>query len=214
MELARHIGSKRSVYGLDDGCLLSANNFNFQSIADVAHNCFECLKAALANFATPAGVKGDEFRIILAGWSYGGVVAAELGILLTKLPMFVGPEGFRVVVDSLYLFDSPLRDAVVPHAQPPKTSDKELAARSDKHFEDCTALLEKYYERGVPSEADKLTCPVIDIRPQAEVVSAEMIQSVKELTTGPVNSYSVPGTHWTIVFGENANTIANIILGK
>jgi hypothetical protein len=228
LELSRYLGHQRAVYGLDDGYLLSAADFDFSSIMDVAETCVTSIKQACQEHLerlvrSDSASSVNEMRIVLAGWSYGGVVAAELGVLLTSHPLKVLDtrsdvvKEILVVVDELFLFDSPIRSAVVSHARSLEGTgaDKDLARRSSEHFALCTTLLESHYRSSVARDQKRqLVCAIHDFRPAGERTPAEMIISVQELTTGPIFQYTLPGTHWTIVYGENAVSIADSLLGQ
>lgn len=206
MDLARELGAERHVFALDDGVLLAGRSFTFLSIEDVAKNCLPLVLGIASKFAK--GNRGMN-EIVLAGWSYGGVVAVEVAKLLRS------KEG--VHVKSLFLFDSPLRKPVVDsesssdddHAFATETHSGDVSDVSKTHFDNCTRLLELFHGRS--PEIKPLICPIFDIRPTSSKYSGDS-RSVEELTTGVVRYESVCGTHWTMLFGENAISVSKIIL--
>ena len=69
-----------------------------------------------------------------------------------------------------------------------------MLRQSAEHFEKCTELLEKNSFKS----AAPLTCPVMDVRPEAfsEPFEDAILAS---LTTGELRETTFPGDHWTMV---------------
>lgn len=221
MQLVQQVDKSRPVYVLDDGVMTSGRKFLFDSIEQVAAACLP--------FVTTIAAKHAQKEIVLAGWSYGGVVASAVAKLLNGM----------LSVKSLILFDSPLR---APRAVTQATSDGDAAnadsssgggvhttapaiiddsatdsasssafdlqARTREHFAACTALLRVHHRRELDSAtAPALACTVVDVRPEHTDYDCGP-EAAAELTSGPVRRVTVPGTHWTMLFGQNALVVA------
>ena len=69
------LGPSVPVYVLDDGCILSGNDFAGDSIGQVASVCVDIILR-----------ERDKFRkVVMGGWSYGGVIATVTNNNNTKL---------------------------------------------------------------------------------------------------------------------------------
>lgn len=283
MELTKGLGIDRPIFVMDDGALLAGRPFNFASIADAAAESLVGVKKFISSHGircrrrdhgtagTPDGIDSDyETVIALGGWSYGGVVAAEVAKLLQQSSC--GAEA--VTVEALFLFDAPLRSPTAagvapsltaasspvksdpddstttgsadssPQSSPPispsvddttlsatnatnatsatnatnvgagkkeeNSEGDELAKRTNEHFALCTALLHTYHQR--PLESRPLLCDVYDIRP-TETAYACSADAITELTVGAAHHSEVPGSHWTMLFGDNVDAVASIVTG-
>ena len=268
------------MFVVDDGALLSGREFAFESISDAATAALPLVRQVIEKHGATrvAGQMGQagqggqmtangmERVIGLAGWSYGGVLAAEVAKMLSSScdanktdgeNVLSGTEkkdgnGFSLRIQGLVLFDAPLRtptadasipqqgeltpldeggeadegakveteigaDAVAAKAEEAeealgrdKAASGELGARTDAHFAACTALLRTHHGR--PEEKQPLRCPVYDIRPE-ETTYACAPESVTELTTGVAHHLVVPGSHWSMLFGDNVAAVAQIVIG-
>lgn len=195
--------------------------FGFDSIEEVANACIprilEVLESATPSQtdigSTPTMIRRkrlnsiSHLKIILAGWSYGGVVASEVAKQIE-----LGYSN-RIAVQSVTMFDSPLRkplninesssydESTIADKIKTLSTSADLSDRIKKHFQVCTDLLAKYHKR--PQEDKILKCPILDIRP-LEADFNFSISDVEELTTGKVERKFVPGSHWTMLFEEFA----------
>lgn len=220
----QQIDKTRPVYVLDDGVMTSGKQFLFESIEQVAAACLPFLAAISA--------KHTQREIVLAGWSYGGVVASMVAKLLNSTPS--GSSNKDVVaVKALILFDSPLRAPRTSTTSTASAENKEgdtgvhttapiigtpssdssgvfdLQARTQAHFAACTSLLRAYYLR----EADAtppLSCAVVDIRPEHTDYDCGS-EAAAEITSGAVRRATVPGTHWTMLFDQNVLAVAKVV---
>ena len=129
LDLVKLLPAHLPVLALDDGCISNDAPFAFDSIDDVVSACMPALakvRTALkldVDVDVAAGgeaVPPPPLRLLLAGWSYGGVVATELARRLSVVPSpsdavqqttagpGPGPSPGPVQVVGLCLFDSPL----------------------------------------------------------------------------------------------------------
>lgn len=212
MQLSAQLSKNRPVFALDDRVVESGVSLPFDSIEQVAKNCLKVMHSILSNRA----VQNGKVEIDLAGWSYGGVVAVEIAKQITL-------SDDRITVRSVAMFDSPLRSAVVQESaadhvehSPFDDANNGGAAgnnavtlqRAEKHFKECTALLTLYHQR--PQESQPLRCSVLDVRPESTDYVFEE-SAVKELTSGSISKEIVPGTHWTMLYNENAASTAQVL---
>ena len=80
-DLVRSIGISIPVFVMDDGCILSGNDFDFDSIEEVASMFADILLQQKEVLVFN--------KIILGGWSYGGVIATVLILVLFLLLLFI-----------------------------------------------------------------------------------------------------------------------------
>ncbi len=213
MRFSSLIGQQYPVYAVDDGVIQNSKQFSFQTIEEVAQSALPLLEKLLEDhYKTSSGPK----PVILAGWSFGGVIATELGKLLTSNSM--------IQVQSITIFDSPIRapEFVRKEAAAAGASentdvegdtnkmiiaDSSIQEISNYHFERCTALLRLYYDR--PIENHPLSCPIHDIR----AIDSEYFipfEAVLQVTANNLGSKRsiIPGTHWTIITGDDVEVTA------
>ncbi len=219
-------GHSNPVFALDDGVMTSGRPFAFSSIQEVAAEC-------LAHVLRVTGEHGTEGEVLLGGWSYGGVIAVEIAKQLAEAAESLGSA---VKVKAVLLFDSPLRavrdrseeahSGVKSAYQRAKLSNQsgsildtssssgsgaenvELEGRIEDHFNRCTDLLTLYHAR--PAETQPLSCAVHDLRPEQSSYHCDLAV-LQELTSVPVLRTVVPGSHWTMMFGEEAKVVARTI---
>lgn len=197
-----------SVYLLDDGVILNSSRFDFKSINEVAEACLSSVYKILSSVYENS-VNSQPFEVILSGWSYGGVVAAEVARLLTL-------SGKSKVL-SLLIFDSPLR-ASISETRGQKTDikldiheiDTSLQYRTTKHFRACTDLLKQYQIRTICPSEPLLSCFVWDIRPKISEYDCGLA-AAQELTVGIAKRVTVEGNHWNMLMGPHSLNIAAII---
>ena len=224
MQLVQQLDKSLPVYVLDDGVMTSGREFTFQSIDQVAAACLPFVRAIAQKHR-----QGDRAEIVLAGWSYGGVVASAVATLLNTTALSEGTSAAVITVTALILFDSPLRDPrvssahssdavhttshpkeIAPNvAQADTTSAFDVQQRTQMHFSACTDLLRAFYLREIES-APPLTCRVFDVRPEQTDYDCGP-EAASALTTGAVRRATVPGTHWTMLFQDNAQVVATVI---
>eukprot|EP01035_Chromulina_nebulosa_P019301 gene19301-25162_t len=177
-ELVDALNSDSYLYGLDDGVIIEDKEYQFNSIEDVAIQCLQEILLILKRDLNIDIILEDQSKItiILMGWSYGGVVCAEIAKLIKS-------NHSNIAVDILILFDSALRS-------PNKLN------ISDNRDE----MLELYHNR--PIESKPLSCDIWDIRPKQTNYNCG-INAVKEITSGLIHEKLVDGNHWTMLFHEN-----------
>lgn len=205
--------------------MTSGKKFLFESIEQVAAACLP--------FVTTIAAKHAQQEIVLAGWSYGGVVASMVAKLLNSAPAG-GSDKDVLAVKALILFDSPLRaprssttiataaastgdDSSVHTTAPiigtPSSESGsgafDLQARTQAHFAACTSLLRAYYLRE-PDATPPLSCAVVDIRPEETDYDCGS-EAAAEITSGAVRRATVPGTHWTMLFDQNVLAVAKVV---
>lgn len=232
LEFVSALGKEQSIFALDDGMLMSGKEFKFGSIEEVAECCFtHALSVARAHGRCVPG-QPQRREIALGGWSYGGVVAAELAKLIRKkqLEEDKGSDTTTIDIDvqAVILFDSPVRQPNKLHeansddsqayrnltngAAAPDASGggevNEVVVRTAKHFSACTELLKKHHSR--PAEQRTLLCPVFDIRPEESDYLCD-ISAIEELSSSAVTRTMVLGSHWTMLFGEFVTTVARLV---
>lgn len=224
LPLAKQIGQERPVFVLDDGVVESGNfSFPFQSIEEVANECMTIVETISKNYyddccSEMRGRSEEKMKVLLAGWSYGGVVAVELAKMLTK-------RSVSVSVVNVVLFDSPLRSPVVqekkqsnedlPLVQTKHSSSISISSHTvqeeeqqqvevhevaEKHFEACTHLLSLYHQR--EAEIQPLNCAICDIRPTQSDYLVNF-DAIEELTSNKQSKrVIVDGSHWTMLTNE------------
>jgi amino acid adenylation domain-containing protein len=218
------------VYAIDDASLGGDVAFTLPSITAVAEAIIALLKSS--------GLLMNHASIQLGGWSYGGVVALEVALLLqskTTPQQFDRKDssGSEVVefasVDSVVLFDSPVRvegDAVsseynnieqtMRDLQGPGANESLIKAAAN-HFDNCTRLLNNHYSLS-PTKPN-LACPIISFRPIGSSSSTSSVIDpdlrLHSLTSSYWHTLFVDGNHWTMLFPPNtivlARNVQNII---
>lgn len=230
MQLVQQLDKRLPVYVLDDGVMTSGRDFLFESIEHVARTCLPFVQSIAQKHR-----RSQRLEVVLAGWSYGGVVASVVARLLGE-QLSVSSEA--ITVNALILFDAPLWD---PRASVADTSasvhttssvPKEIAPtvtqpgdtlghfdvqqRTQVHFAACTDLLRAFYLQDHSSQAisiadsPPLKCVVVDVRPEQTDYDCGL-EAAAALTSGEVRRAVVPGTHWTMLFQDNAHTVAKAI---
>lgn len=191
---------------------MSGKPFVFPTIESVAVACL----SIVINLARTYGVRGytGETHIVLAGWSYGGVIATEVAKLLTGSNC--QPE---IHVDLLALFDAPLRPVSTLSQRETNVSLGELVEKPEEslgsesakiHYSKCRHLLELYHKRSL--EEQPLQCPILSLIPENDNPSCDD-EVLKELTSSrTVISRLVPGSHWTMLKGDNAESVCSNII--
>jgi thioesterase domain-containing protein len=203
-ELVSKFEGDNAVYVLDDGVILNQNEFVFSSISSVAAECLTCVSKIVAASKTR--------EVCLGGWSYGGVVASEIAVLLAK-------SDSNLSVKMILLFDSPLRPVLPSLRGASNTSandflsfqsgdDKSLEQLARNHFCMCTKLLHLFHGR--QASVPVLNCPIWDIRPEDNIYDCGS-DAVQELTEASFHRVIVKGTHWNMLFGANAGDVAKLI---
>lgn len=195
-----------AILALDDGVLLNGNSYSFESIEDAAESYLHSLSLILREMKSYSPLS-----IVLAGWSYGGVIAVQMAKIFDSLHL----NGSVVTLKGVIMFDSPLRTpAHLSHDENESidfldvNSDSSVVSRLARdHFLACTRLLETFHHR--PAEQQPLCIPLFDFRPSSFVRTENSF--LTELTTGSVECIEVPGNHWTMLFGNNANIVAQLV---
>lgn len=234
-----------SVYVLDDDVITSQKSFEFDSIDDVAAHCLPIIENIVHRHKHLSGISQiddisiadnnnnhnktnkDCLEIILAGWSYGGVVATAVAKLITTHKNNLKDK--VIVIKCLILLDSPLRAKKISESTNTddnhnddddddiitlstvgtiQSNTKNIEYYSNQHFQSCTDLLRKYHLRD--AENKPLECIICDIRPIETNYDCD-IYAIEELTTGKVTRKIVDGTHWTMLFNENTKNISKIL---
>ena len=163
-DFARYMDSERAVLAIDDGFVMGMGEFSFQSIEAVASSCL-----SLVELITHKDYFGE--KIVLAGWSYGGVLAAEVATQLSAM-------GSPIDIVALILHDSPLRRSVHfddhdnhilserkrrLQGEVSGEQESQVDLRAAEHYADCTRLLGKYHQRSTLQPT--LSIPLLDVRP-------------------------------------------------
>lgn len=229
MELARALGESQPVFVLDDGIVSSGKTFPFSSIEEAATECLLVLREAFSIASQ---------RIVLGGWSYGGVVAVEMVRQITasqadKLSAKL-EEKVLLDVQLVVIFDAPLRSPILSDATKEVderidsekdeqntlpadfkgTGDKEIMSFDgdfvEHHFRRCTALLKTYQKRPWELGGGFISCPLLDVRPSESDYDCG-IEAVEEVMIAAqlVRRVVVPqSSHWTMMFGAHAASVA------
>ena len=229
MELINTLDRKHPVFVLDDNVMTSGKPLDFTSIEDVAAHCVPCVLKILKDSGVTTNKNGKvTYPVLLGGWSYGGVISVEI----SKLLQHHNASSSEIVdIKSIVLFDSPLRAVASSGKQAADTAhiasayqraklddvdgptnaaavDAETERRTELHFNACTDLLLVYYRR--PAETNSLQIPIVDVRPQLTNYHCDL-SVVQELSSVPVRRVVVPGTHWTMLFGEFVGAVGKLI---
>ncbi len=228
MRYAGIIGDRYPTYAIDDGCIHNGIAFSFQSITEVATTALPLLREILTkHYRNIEGVR----RVVLAGWSYGGVVAIEVAKLLKQQPYHDSSStavNENIDVQCITLFDSPVTSPIFPNGEGSQQDDfpTELLVKSSSeegktltindeiqeltkhHFDLCTSLLEKYYLETENNEKAKerilLSCPVHDIRAEKSnyFIPFESVLALTVKKESVERSMIDGGDHWNIITGE------------
>jgi surfactin synthase thioesterase subunit/acyl carrier protein len=198
--LSPYFRSVDRVVVVDDGAVAHGRPFLFKSIDAVA----DAAVSLLQQHGLLDGEDGEDGgKLVLGGWSYGGVVAYEVAQRLSKL----GSKRPQALV----LFDAPLEASVVDEpyaaegaANQSDTDDSHIVSRANNHFELCTQMLTKYHE-AVALRTSVPPCTVIDCRP----VEASLLINQKD--SALVKRFTVEGSHWTMLYGQNALSLAAVL---
>jgi len=210
LPLVSALGSDLPIYALDDNSLNSSSLFTCTSIEEVASVYCDQVTRRLSSM----GSRSVEQRLVLGGWSYGGVVAVEAarqfqsaGIDVSEVVMVDSPLkvfGDAVTENRLGSIESIAEDL---QSRIPSLQDSpEVALAAADHFRKCTELLHDYH---VPEEL-KLDARILSVRPfegSAALSSEDVLRNIcREFETR-----ELPGNHWTIVGSENAPLLADTI---
>lgn len=137
-------------------------------------------------------------RLVLGGWSYGGVVA------LTMAQYWHEQRISSAMVEAVVLIDSPI-------STPKKVRDDKVPMQNESiaasHFAYCTNILREFYKAAAPL----VPCKVIDIRAQDSSYDFENETELRKYTTNQAVRYVSPGTHWTIISDDNAPNVAKAL---
>ncbi len=213
MQLANQLSNHRPIYALDDRVIESGISLSFHNITEVAIACLSVIHTILDNSKNGSDCSDESVIIDVGGWSYGGVVAVEVAKQLLN-------NNKNIIVRSIIMFDSPLRSAVVTSSSLNDDSSNSVGnnahdsssnptmVHAERHFEECTRLLTLYHQR--PKEEKPLSCLILAIRPNQAEYQIEH-ESIEELTTGKIVCDIVPGTHWTMLYDDNALSTAKIV---
>jgi surfactin synthase thioesterase subunit/acyl carrier protein len=195
--LSPYFRSVDRVVVVDDGAVAHGRPFLFKSIEAVA----DAAVSLLQQHGLLDGEDGG--KLVLGGWSYGGVVAYEVAQRLSKL----GSKRPQALV----LFDAPLEASVVDEpyaaevaANQSDTDDSHIVSRANNHFELCTQMLTKYHE-AVALRTFVPPCTVIDCRP------VEASLHINQKDSALVKRFTVEGSHWTMLYGQNALSLAAVL---
>lgn len=220
-----HLDQSIPVFALDDDCVMSGSSFDFSSVDDVALCCVRRVSEICQMFGVERQNPADnvtKIDIILAGWSYGGVITSLIAQHVAS-----SAHSDRINVKQIILFDPPLRarakysgEEIIPvlNATPSAAlnvgqnellTDRTVEERADYHFTCCTTILKIFQMR---SHVETLVqCPLFYIFPEeSEYICGT--DAAKEMTNGAVKSAESPGTHWTMLFGKNAVIVADMVM--
>lgn len=161
---------------------------SLSTIDEVALECYSYLRDQKSHWQ----------QVILGGWSYGGVVICKLAELLS-----ISIE-MNIYIQGILLFDTPLRTPVVKQNNENVISFISQSPNSiaTRHFEYCTKMLELFYSRPLLLKPS-LSCPIIDFRPIDSDYDCGL-EAINELTNGRVIRQVVSGSHFTMLYDENA----------
>ncbi len=213
MQLANQLSNNRPIYALDDRVIESGISLSSHSVTEVAIACLSVIHTILDNNSKNRSDSDESVIIDVGGWSYGGVVAVEVAKQLLN-------NNKNIIVRNIIMFDSPLRSAVVTSSKSIDDSSNNSVGKAhdsssnptmvhaERHFEECTRLLTLYHQR--PKEEKPLSCLILAIRPNQAEYQIEH-ESIEELTTGKIVCDIVPGTHWTMLYDDNALSTAKIV---
>jgi thioesterase domain-containing protein/acyl carrier protein len=230
LELVKSLDGDNPIFVCDDGVMSNGKPFIWDSIEEVAQCCMPLIQQVSKEYGVRKIVNNQfSSEIILAGWSYGGVIVSEIAKIIDELNKSIH-NNIKILIKVLILFDSPLRERILVSADStnseeifdanqheeklahaPNLTDHtnlEVAKRTEDHFSACTALLKIYQKRVFDSPY--LNCPVVDIQPE-ESEYIPIPQAAEELTTDKCKRIVVKGDHWTMLFGNNTRNVADIV---
>jgi thioesterase domain-containing protein len=210
-DLVKRLDDSIPVYCVDDGGILNAlseNGCHAKSIEEVCQQ----IQPLVLEFSLRYGKNVKKWPVIrMGGWSYGGVIAVKMAEL------FVSSQQ-EVDVDSLFLFDCPLRASRSVASLGSDIDDlKPSSDMVDIHFEYCTGLLKKFYseQEKLFLESKLIPCDVLDLRAEESTYDCggDLKASLNAFCSGAGQNhyYITPGTHWSMLFGDNAKSVAHIL---
>jgi len=215
LDLSKQL-SNYDVYVIDDNVVASGCAYSFSDI----HLVVQAVTVELYRLTNRILSK----RILVGGWSYGGVIAYLTAVKLQSLQS----EVFPIDVLSVILIDSPLyldknRSKATRNDPESITTDNEASdlalQRSRSHFSKCTFILDSYYREVSMLPIKLLSVPIIEFLPSSNISGTFSTSSL--MTIFPYKKYSVdhdiyctPGNHWTMIFGENVKFITDILDSK
>jgi len=207
LELAKALGSDTPVFVLDDGVVSTGIPLSFDSIDSVVEACIDILSARLKLYLSATGI-ADKCEIVMAGWSYGGVVALEIS---RRLAMIGVSTRTIPPLSGVCMFDSPLEARKAAS----KKETQVLNEHSRSHFIACTNLLSKYHSMvvakgSIREKEAQLNCPVVHVLPEEEDRDPTS-QFLQRFTAGVASDISGPGDHWTMLYGQNAAFAASVL---
>lgn len=235
-DLSEHLDGKYPVYCLDDGAILKNVERNESSIDAVAEKCLPLVvKFASAYGCVLSGRNSPDSavkKVILGGWSYGGVVATVVAEKLSSTPTLTRynvDDACSLEIAGIVLFDAPLRNGSsnlndMQSADENATADdvrswinqfhgqsEELSTEKTvaSHFSYCTSLLRRFYERQ-KRERPLLSCPVLDIRASQSSYNCS-VEDVEEVSSGVISTHKTAGSHFTMLFGKNTAGVAKLV---
>jgi acyl carrier protein/surfactin synthase thioesterase subunit len=225
LRYAKLLGDSFPIFAIDDGCIQNGLDFEFESIQEVASTAIPLIEDITKRFRNPSESTG-KVKVILAGWSYGGVVAIEVAkLILQRSNLWKDIE-----VQCLSLFDSPVTAPIFSSPSGSQNDDfpVELLSSTNNsnnsngtsnstssmdsliqqmtrtHFDKCTALLELYYRS--PVDPAEFSCPIHDIRAEKSnyFIPLESITNlVVPSALSSVERTVIPGgDHWNIITGD------------
>ena len=176
--------------GVDDGGILHGTSLKYDSIDAIVRT---------ASLIIREYVRGNRIRrLILGGWSYGGVIAL-------KMAQYWHEERISdIVVQAVVLIDSPISTPKKLRKDDAPIQNESVAAN---HFAYCTNILREYYK----TEPPLVPCRLIDIRAQDSSYNFESEKELQKYTTNQAVRYVSPGTHWTVIAEENASNVAKAL---
>lgn len=138
----------------------------------------------------------------------------------------------KIFIQALVLFDAPFEDAHDDESNGTSSGDDHsnfpfanhktdsadqsgaLESQASVHFAACTSLLKKYRSsithRSVNQQSTTiLSCPILFFNPrETDNIISEGRLRQRLLTNSIVQIITVPGNHWTMLFGENSDVVS------
>ena len=159
-------------------------------------------------------------KVLLGGWSYGGLIAFLTAQRFQEQGL--KNEILNVEVLSVILIDSPLSLDIDKERDDleytvPSSLSEFVAERSRLHFTDCTKLIVSYHkERSLryPDGEQLLNVPIIEFRPAITKSSSSKDSHEKNCRSASHDIHYTPGNHWTMIFGEHAAFISDVLNSK
>lgn len=127
-------------------------------------------------------------------------------------------DTLSIEVLSVILIDSPLsldtdrkRDDL--EYKVPDSLSEFVVERSRAHFTDCTTLIVSYHkEQSLLQDGEKLLhVPIIEFRPLATFSNSSKDSHKTNSRSVTHDIHYTPGNHWTMIFGEHAAYISDIL---